>query len=242
MYPYVLILIGLKSIYKQIGWFAIKCPYCQTFQAMRVEQRFLIISLLIRLAKVPREKALRCDFCERLLCSAPNTHILSIDEWNHEDGLGLLFRQILPNLDIPPTDENSETRIRSLLDSITETTSITNMHVSTTALTIGGLLFLPISIALAIFLYNKGYWHGDLDKFGFVALCSIVGFVVGAILGGGIHGIQNARKVVLNRIFYANSRYGIDMQRFEELARDYPQKIRNIVSQAHNEMLLSSNQ
>jgi phage FluMu protein Com len=242
MYPYVLILIGLNSIYKQTGWFVSKCPYCQTFEAMRVEQRFLIISLLIRLAKVSREKTLRCDFCERLLGSVPNAHIISIDEWDREDGIRLLFRRVLPDLDIPPLNGFSETRIRSLLDSVAETTSLTKMHVSTTALTIGGLLSLPISIAFAIFLHNKGYWHGDLDKFGFVALCGIVGFVIGAILGGGIYGIHHARKVVLNRIFSAHSRYDMDMQRFEELSRDYPQKIRNLVSQVCQEMLLQSNQ
>ncbi len=238
MYPYFL--VGLNSIYKQTGWSVLECPYCRTFEALRVEQRFLVVSLFfMRLAKIPREKTLRCDFCERRLGLAADTVTVSLDEWGREDGLSLLLRQVLPELDIRPPERITENRMLTLLDSIAETTSLTNMHVSSTALVVGGLLSLPMSIPFALFLHSQGFELKYFDKVGFVVLCGIIGFAIGAIVAGAIHGVPKAQTVALNRILLAYSKYDVDMRRIEQLSHDYPQRVQNVVSKACQEISLS---
>ena len=199
-----------------------------------MEQRFLVVSLFfyIHLAEIQRERTLRCDFCERQLGLAADALTIPVDEWSREDGLSLLLRQVLPELDVHPAERIDEDRMLTLLDSIAESTSVDNMHISPAALAVGGLLSLPVSIPLGLLLHSKGLELEYLDRLGFVAFCGLMGFVVGAILAGAIHGLRKARKVALNRILLAYSKYDMDTQHIEQLARAYPQRVQDVVSKA----------
>ncbi len=232
--------IGLSSAYKQTGWSACFCPFCLQYEAARVEDSSVRLTLFSKtIAEFAHRKTFRCDFCHQSFAARKDVHIISTDAWHRTQGLRSLFHQIFPNLDVHPSRTLDRPRMQALLKSITSDTSLAKIDVSMTGLILGAIISIPLSIPLAILLHEQYLTHTHLAKFAFVAGCIILGIAVGATIGALINGLLVAPRITAHRIKDACSKYDIDLEKLELLSRLYPPRVKNAVANAYYNSLTS---
>ena len=104
-----------------------------------------------------------------------------------------------------PSEDISDASLHSLLRSVAKSTSFINLELSTTWLAIGGLVSLPIVIPIAMLLYDSGIIRTTVfDRFGFIAIFSMFGFVLGALLVGTVCALAKSKRAAFDHAGSSN--------------------------------------
>lgn len=235
---YLFIPIDTEIRYKHVAWSGTRCPHCEIYEALRVDEMSKVI-LLFWKAIHKRKKGLvaRCDLCERPLPLPPNAVLIPVEAWHRSHGLASLFDLLAPDIEIQISDRLSETTMQSLLTSVSAATSLGNMHIIPLTLLPGGFVGLAVGILLGMLIYDKGWVTTHFDRFGFVALIGLIGFVLGALLGAAWYAVLRGRKLGSRMILKACTKYEVDLTRLELLAANYPPRVRMVVRKSNSPML-----
>ncbi len=233
------IFILWKRKSRQVAWTLGVCPWCGGLEAVRVEEVTEVVSVWF----VPVRRSVvgswtRCDFCERPMTTLITPGSVGFDEWNPADGLDALCGRL--DFDTATArrwqDQDEGNRLRSLLGSVGESTSLHNLDVSlglTTGLILGGLLGLIVGL-----LVIPGFDTG-LDRIGGAFAGVFGGLLLGAVLGGVISVLVGQRSVPLRRLGQVCRQYNIPIPALEKVAGASCSRVRNAVGRLQDELAFS---
>jgi hypothetical protein len=217
----------------------LECPSCSSFQIFKVEEFIVEVSIFyIPVEKYKKAIFVRCDFCNSAFASPPDITYVSLNDWSFNDGFSRLLDSIDPDNTIKIPEDVSDANLHSLLRYVVKSKSLSDLELSTTWLAIGGLVSLPIAITIAMLLYDRGIIKTiDLDRFGFIALFSIFGFVVGALLIGTIRALSRSKRIAFDHLQATYKKYKLNLSRLDTLSRSYSNYVRSSVGRlCHKEI------
>lgn len=111
------VLISWKTVPRPVAWTIGRCPYCQGFEAIRIEDSVLVVSVyFLPIVRSPTGKqTASCDFCERQVELPVAMNRVDAASWEPRDGIESLATKLEMNWHALPTHRNHEIRMRSLL-------------------------------------------------------------------------------------------------------------------------------
>jgi hypothetical protein len=234
----VTILLMWATRFRPSAWSAARCPHCASFEAARIEDAIRVFSIwFIPITKDPIGKVARCDLCERFLegLAAPGT--IPLASWSPSDGLPILFDKLGVDPRGAPAS-SQETRLNSLIQSTEEATSINKLDISF-GLTTGLIVGIALGVVLGIAFYE---WQilPVRDQTRAAMLGTLLGAVIGAVCGAVISVGFKRKRVAMEKLRSASTKYRLDLSQLETLAQRYSPRVRSAAKALRDDPRLSA--
>lgn len=226
-----LIHINWHIEYGALYWSWGYCNACQDYGAVRLQDftKRLYLNGLIPMGRGEKGKVAHCDFCRRGIEQVWNWEGIPWTDWSPPQGVATLARKC----DVPDnylsTDLSSEARLHSLLSSAKQSAALTRMALGPRGILLGVAIGLVVTLPLAMFLYETKLVRPQMTELGFTLLFCLLGVLPGALIGAVVECLRKREQSALKRLAEAYSNYPFDLQRLEELSRDYNKGVQKAV-------------
>jgi hypothetical protein len=230
----ITLLIIRKRRPRHVGWTLGFCYSCGGFEGVRIDDEIEVTSVwFVPVSRTVVGTWTRCDFCDRPTNDLVTSARLGPEEWVPAEGQEALASRLKVEATDLRLEPDRETRLRSLLSAVEESTSLSNLDVSlgiTSGMILGGLLGLLVGI-LIIPRFDTG-----LDRLGAAFAGILGGLTLGAVLGGMVAVLVGQRLVPPRRIRRVLDRYDIPISALEGHAEASGPRTRRAIARLSNDM------
>lgn len=233
-------LVSWKTVPRQVAWTIGRCSHCQGFEAIRIEDSVLVVSvnfLPIVRSRTGKQTA-SCDFCERPVELPVAMNRIDADSWAPSEGMESLAAKLGMNWQALPTERRPEIRLGSLLSAAQEASTLDRLDISmglTTGLLVGGIA----GGLIGYYIVPPRAW--GMDDIGRVFAGIFAGLALGATIGASLLALIRRKSVPLHRLRRACRDYRLDPASLLPLAGDSPHRVRSAVRRIHEFWLLDPN-
>ena len=231
----VSVLISWKTVHRPHAWTIGMCPYCSAVNAIRVDEIADQIAIyFVPVISTANGHVCKCDLCQRPIANQLPDKRLALAEWDHSLGLIHLSQKL--GLPTPPQPADPESRIESLLSSVTESTKLDTLDISY-GLTTGGILGVLIGAAIGYMVLPANL--RQLDALGCLFAGILGGLLIGGIFGASVAAVLRKRSVPFQLISAALKNYSLNSDRTVQLAEKYPRRVRSGAIRARDAVSLA---
>jgi hypothetical protein len=222
-----------KTEYRASEWTFGFCKSCQRTGPVRIEDAVDVCYLwsILRVAENYRdEQEARCDFCHRRVQSVSVRDGLALHKWSPRDGVDVLLDKLGIEADDVRPAADRDAPLHSLLRFVEKSTALPKTELSPVGMVVRAAAGALVAIPLGMWLYDMDYLRAGPDRFGSVSVCCMLGLVVGLILGAVVETLVRWDRSAVAMIEATHEKYGLDLERLEELAQGYGKHVRKAVA------------
>jgi hypothetical protein len=230
----MIVTVSWKTEYRPSGWSFGRCDSCQQLGPVRIEQMVDVGYLwgLFRMQERPLyDSVARCDFCHRQVQPGQIFKEIDLKEWSPEEGVPALLAKLGVEEPKDLSQTNSNVRLHSLLSAVQEATSVNRLQLSPIGIVVGAIAGALGAIPLGMWLAEEKIVSIGRDGNGTVMVTSLLGVVVGLILGAMVETLLRRDHQPFAMLAETNAKYRLDLPRLQELSQTYSGRVRKAVKQ-----------
>lgn len=220
-----------------MAWTIGRCPYCEGFEAIRIEDSVLVVSVnFLPIVRSPTGKqTASCDFCERPVELPVAMNRVDAASWEPREGIESVATKLEMNWHALLTERNHELRMRSLLSAVAEASALDRIDINlglTTGLLLGGIA----GGLMGYYAVPPRLW--GMDNVGRVFAGIFTGLALGAAIGASLSAVVRRRSLPFRRLRKVCRDYRLDPAVLLALAGDSPRRVRSALRRIHDFWLL----